>query len=168
VPTDFAKWNAGRDCDDGRFYPSHRQSQQVINSGSKWGRGSAAFEFRSDVFSQEDPALDALIENSKYIPASGDFHDEYSWKTWRRATDYLRRLSLLADTRNRELPLPRITAAGEGSIDLLWCTRVRMLLLNFPGDELPPTFFYRKEPIELTGVLKNEAATEEFLRWLSA
>jgi hypothetical protein len=171
---DFAKWDLGRSAEDNRSLFQERlnkcapRSDSKVNVAAKWRAGSSSRFSQIDHFYLGDAALDALITDSKYILESGDTPGEYSIRTWRRATDYLRRLALLADTTNRELPLPRITAAGEGSIDLLWSSRARILLLNFPGDEVAPTFFYRRETLELTGVLKDEAATEELLRWLIA
>ncbi len=174
MATDFAKWNLGRDSEDNRPLFQKRLSSRPMRPESrskvesKWRNNRSSHHLLVDSLQLEDKVLDSLIANSRFILESGDAPGEYSLQTWRRATDYLRRLSLLADTTNRELPLPRITAAGEGSIDLFWSTRARTLLLNFPSDELAPTFFYRKETLELTGVLKDEAATEELVRWLTA
>ena len=119
--------------------------------------------------SDENTALDRLIDESRTIVAPTNDEtdsDHPSFSTWDRATKYLRRLSLHADIKGYDLPLPRILPAQDGSVDLLWKSGSRGLLINFPAGEEKATYYGKKPNLQASGVLFTDSAHEELIRWL--
>lgn len=158
-----SKWSHRRRCEDQYVRPYKPAS--FVKAGWKWQEDRATRLMRDDPFDNEHPALERLFEHSKYIFEAGE-PGEYAEATLNRARNYLRKLALLADLTSRELPLPRILPAGESSVDLLWKTRLRGLLVNVPAGSDALTFFYKKDPLEVSGVLHTDEPSEELVRWL--
>lgn len=163
MQAEFQKWIRRARC-EGALLTRERRYASNAHLTLRREAQQSLFRVTRTETEAENGLLDALIESSRFILRLES--KEHVLATWERATDYLRRLSMRADATSRDLPLPRILPAGEGSIDLLWQTRVRSLLLNFPEDENIATFFYKKGALELTGALSGAEIPEELLRWL--
>ncbi len=144
-----------------------RRSRSVFQQRTSWFDSSNHNPSKGS-YAKEDTALDVVINESQAILETGTEGDSrsYSLATWRRATQYLRRLSLHADLKGYELPLPRILPAQDGSIDLLWKSGQRGLLINFPADEVEATYYGRKPGLKTSGVLLTDDAHHDLIRWL--
>jgi len=100
--------------------------------------------------------LDEAIQRSKVILELQDDWDEegspsYSESTWNRATEFLFQNTLRIWRSHRlSLEIPKILQGPNGSIDLLWRTAKRDLLINVPANPEELGSFYGDDKEEGT------------------
>ena len=125
-----------------------------------------------DTFSYE---IEKVIESSKYILDLPENWDEegspaYTKETWERATQFIRKTSLLFKKKSGTwVKPPKITPGPDGSIDVRWKNPVRSLLVNFPADSAAHPDFYgsdKKSDI-IKGTLNLSSQNHWLLQWLN-
>jgi len=122
------------------------QVAEVKKDAARLSRASfPKTEFHGFPFPASQGELLAALERSRAMLALPDNWDEegspaYREETWIRAVSLLSEYTMAAcEVQRRDLPLPLIHNGPEGSIDILWRSPNRELLLNVPAesDELP-------------------------------
>lgn len=119
--------------------------------------------------------IEATIEASRYILDIGENWDEegspgYAEVTWRRATQFVRDITIQFVTKHKtRIDPPKITPGPEGSIDVRWKADKRTLLVNFPANENEPADFFGsdKEQDTVKGTLDLTSQNQWLLIWLT-
>lgn len=92
----------------------------------------------------------------------------YSRQTLSRATDFLRRYMVHAQTSNLVgAGIPSIGPADLGSIDLYWESPVRTLLINFPSDVAVANFYGQKQKRQISGRFDPSEVPTELVVFLA-
>lgn len=120
-------------------------------------------------------SIERAIEGSRSILAieedwDGEGSLAYDESTWRRATEFIRRITIPFITiYKKQIDPPKITAGPDGSIDVRWIGKRRTMLLNFPADDnMPPDFFgHDKGQDTLKGTLDLASQNHWLLLWLT-
>ena len=124
---------------------------------------------------ESDEALDleTAIGHSRSILDLRDDWDEagapgYQSGTWERAIGLLRSHARAALLLARTIPVPRILAGPNGSIDLHWRSADSEILLNVPADERQPIDFYGDDRSGgvVRGALPSATSKATLLPWL--
>ena len=125
------------------------------------------------VESDEALELETAIDHSRSILDLRDDWDEagapgYQWGTWERAIALLRLHASAALLLARTIPVPRILAGPNGSIDLHWRSADSEILLNVPADERQPIDFYGDDRSGgvVRGTLSSVISKATLLPWL--
>ena len=122
-----------------------------------------------------DDALEREIESSRRITELEDDWDDcgsegYTTDTWQRAVDYLHRMTAAArDARQTQLPVPAISPADSGTIDLYWANAAMCrLLINVPANPNAPIAYYGERDAQTTisGTVKRGTVRPELVTWL--
>lgn len=118
------------------------------------------------------PSIDEAIEKSRRIlelPVNWD--DEgakpISEATWRRATEFLRRLaSALRYCHSVSLLAPRISPCADGSIDLLWRATKLKLLINIQPEDSESDFYGETiDGLKVKGTFRRGIHELDFLKF---
>ena len=120
-------------------------------------------------------AINDAIEDSRRILDLGEDWDDqgspgYQESTWRRATGFLAEMARVARTTlGLPLPVPMISPAGGGSIDLYWRDEQRSLLVNIPSDPAELGTYYGQNDLGDTtaGQLNPASARIHLVAWLA-
>lgn len=140
-------------------------------------RTSRLYEKRSDTRTtqmvEEDRAIEEEIKTAAFILEIGNDLDDpdfmpHSKETLDRATSFLRRIAIHAHSCGfAGFGVPEILPAAKGSIDLLWKSQGRKLLMNFPanGNDLV-SFYGKKGTSELSGRFESDSKRPELIYWL--
>lgn len=111
---------------------------------------SIKVEVKGNIICEIDSALNILEKNineSKYILELGDDFDGegsigYSVETWTRAILFIsKQFNYFFKKFNIILPSPKIFHGPDGSIDMLWKQNEKIVLLNFPFNEIEKITF---------------------------
>ncbi|HEX3103981.1 MAG TPA: hypothetical protein VHQ22_05995 [Terriglobales bacterium] len=99
--------------------------------------------------SQHFEFLEEVIDHSRSLVQSYGAQDDdgesepISLTTWQRVQNFLLKQAIASVTLfNLPIPIPDISPAGEGSIDVFWQVEGRELLMNFPAVESEPITYY--------------------------
>jgi hypothetical protein len=130
---------------------------------------------RSKEIEEENLAIESEISASSFIlgieedPDDPDF-TPYSADTHERAVTFLRRLALHAHSCGfAGIGVPEILPSGDGSIDLLWRSASRQLLINFSASANDRISFHgRKGGSELAGRFDSTEFRPELVYWLAS
>jgi len=155
-------------------YDTSVNSQDSIGG---WSKTSHEFSYKklSAAVRSEHDAIENEIKASMFILRIENELDEpdfvpYSPETWRRACNFLRRLSIHAHSCGfAGFGVPEIVPASKGSIDLLWRMEDRRLLINFPSQvDHPASYYGAKEGSEVSGRFNPSGTRPELIFWLAA
>lgn len=92
----------------------------------------------------------------------------YSRETLSRATDFLKRYMIHANSANLlGAGVPRIGPADRGSIDLYWESADRTLLINFPSDTNVANYYGQKQKREISGRFESSEVPAELVVFLA-
>jgi hypothetical protein len=109
-------------------------------------------------------AILSLTDNWDSEGASG-----YLEATWTRATNYLLEVAKTArDVFGRRFPVPLVSPAQEGSIDLFWKLPQRTLLINVPAASDERITFYgsSQDGNTIGGEIGAGPARSDLVEWL--
>jgi hypothetical protein len=121
------------------------------------------------------PEIERAIGDSRSILRLPDDWDEegavrIQERTWSKAVNLLRRAaSSLYETSRQRLPVPRINACADGSVDLYWKTDQFTLLINVKKEDGVGSDFYGERSAnaqDIRGPLNVDEPDFEFLNWL--
>lgn len=118
--------------------------------------------------------VEGAIETSRKILEveenwDGEGSPAYSESNWKRATRFVREITVPFITQRKELAPPNISGGPDGSIDVRWTAERRTMLLNFPPDEAaPPDFFgHDRGHDSIKGTLDLTSHNQWLLLWLT-
>jgi hypothetical protein len=129
-----------------------------------------------DTLRQHDGEMEKVedeIRSSRFILGlQNDFEEDhfeaYSETTWKRATNFFRRMAIHAiSCRFFDVKLPTIGPAARGSIDIFWELSDRTLLINVPAGDGPATYYGMKLGSEISGRIDPNLARPELILWLA-
>jgi hypothetical protein len=162
------------DYSKNRAYITRRQNVSAIKPSNPrdWVLDKG-FSPRIDPIEREDSEIESEIHSAALILAIGNELDDpsftpYTKDTLDRASNFLRRLALHAHSCGFSgIGTPEILPAERGSIDLLWRSPGRKLLMNFPSDPMALISFYgKKGTSELSGRFHIHERRPELVYWL--
>jgi len=156
------------------YNPSWKSSKKIVDSDQWINEFFSVENLETSV--QKPEEIEAFINSSKWIlNLEDDWDDEgsqgYSIDTWERAISFLRKQVevLKDDFCYHPTPLPQITPANKGSIDLSWELDDRQLLVNIPSDPSRlATYYGENDTGETTsGRLNTDRRNFALAMWLS-
>jgi hypothetical protein len=126
-----------------------------------------------DQIENEYRALEEELSAAKFILGIENELDDpnflpYSNETLERASSFVLRLAIHAHACGFSgLGVPEVLPSSKGSIDLLWNSPTRKLLMNFPADDKNLVSFYgKKGSSELSGRFEPGSNRPELIYWL--
>ena len=136
-----ALWPRSSDIVKRWYNESRKTHYQRIDEGTKKAFQECFFPNRrlSRVAPYRSPVITSLLKAIDASKAEFPSHDNwdqegsvgYSESTWRRVNQFLIR-NAIHFSRSRNFSVPEILPGPDGSIDLLWRTKSRELLINVP------------------------------------
>jgi hypothetical protein len=126
-----------------------------------------------DQIENEYRALEAELSAAKFILDIENELDDpnflpYAKETLERVSSFLLRLAIHAHSCGFSgLGVPEVLPSSKGSIDLLWNSATRKLLMNFPANDGSFVSFYgKKGNSELSGRFEPGSNRPELIYWL--
>jgi hypothetical protein len=148
---------------------SFEDNRKWLNTTGDYFRESIATAVRT-----EHECIENEITASEFILHIGnelgdpDFRP-YERATWRRACNFLRRLAIHAHSCGfAGIGTPEIVPASKGSIDLLWRTPDKRLLINFPAGSERPSYYGTKKTNEISGRFDPDESRPDLIFWLAS
>jgi hypothetical protein len=149
-----------------------RNSASSAASTVAWVR-KPEFSPRTNAIEEEDRAIEAEIQAASFILEIGNELDDpdfvpYCKETLDRVVSFLRRLAIHAHSCGFSgFGAPEILPADRGSIELLWRSQGKKLLMSFPADaEEKVSFYGKKGTSELSGRFESWDRRSELIYWL--